>query len=136
MDDQNESAEPEAEMEAEEYQHVKEPKNSDKTTLDNATEEQSKQIQHQDDEESKETDEAEENPDSNALADDNSEEVAEDLKELQQLEAEKIEKKKDVPSKTEKANDRTDVQEEMEIEGEIIPTMNVPRSEDTTAYFK
>lgn len=48
--DQNESENNnDKDEEADEYQHVKDAKKSDKSTLDNATQEQSKKIQHEDD---------------------------------------------------------------------------------------
>lgn len=47
--DQNETENKSDEEETDEYQHVKDAKKSDKSTLDNATQEQSKKIQHEDD---------------------------------------------------------------------------------------
>ncbi|XP_068146092.1 LOW QUALITY PROTEIN: midasin [Drosophila tropicalis] len=120
--------------EAEEYQHVKDPKNSDKTTLDNATEEQSKKIQHQEDEQNDEDSPETENADE-LMAED--EEVAanpEDEPQLEQLSSEKTEQKSDKPSKSEKSKEHVDTPDGMEIEGEIVPTMTVPRNAETTAH--
>ncbi|EDW47459.1 GM20404 [Drosophila sechellia] len=132
-DADQEKPEPMDQTEAEEYQHVKEPKNSDKTTLDNATEEQSKKIQHQEDEPPNEEEIETENVDELM----ESEEPAvdpEDDAQLEQLGAEKTEQKSDKPSKTEKSKEQLETPEGMEIEGEVVPTMTVPRSSETTAH--
>ncbi|KAH8401432.1 hypothetical protein KR009_005450 [Drosophila setifemur] len=121
------------EAEAEEYQHVKEPKNSDKTTLDNATEEQSKKIQHQEDEPPKEDETEAENGDELMETEEPAAEPEEDAQ-LEQLGAEKTEQKSDKPSKTEQSKERLETPEGMEIEGEVVPTMTVPRSSETTAH--
>ncbi|TDG46488.1 hypothetical protein AWZ03_007049 [Drosophila navojoa] len=120
-------------VEAEEYQHVKEPKNSDKTTLDNATEEQSKQIKHQEDEEPK--DEADAENADELIADEDVPAVQEqDDTQLEQLSSEKTDQKSDKPSKTEQAKERVEEPQQMEIEGEVVATMTVPRSTETTAH--
>ncbi|BFG04951.1 midasin [Drosophila madeirensis] len=119
--------------EAEEYQHVKEPKNSDKTTLDNATEEQSKKIQHQEDEEAPTEETEAENADELMDTEEPAVEQEEDAQ-LEQLGAEKTEQKSDKPSKTEQSKERLETPEGMEIEGEVVPTMTVPRSAETTAH--
>ncbi|KAL7735504.1 hypothetical protein ACLKA6_010538 [Drosophila palustris] len=131
--EQQEEAEHDAE--AEEYQHVKEPKNSDKTTLDNATEEQSKQVKHQENEEQKE----EENADAENTDElmDNEEQTVnpEEDAQLEQLSSEKTDQKSDKPSKTEQTKERLETPlEQMEVEGEVVPTMTVPRSAETTAH--
>ncbi|XP_034479634.1 midasin [Drosophila innubila] len=125
----------EQDAEAEEYQHVKEPKNSDKTTLDNATEEQSKQIKHQEDEEQKDEENADaENADE--LMDTEEPTVnPEDDAQLEQLSSEKTDQKSEKPSKTEQSKERLETPlEQMEVEGEVVPTMTVPRSAETTAH--
>lgn len=122
-------------VDAEEYQHVKEPKNSDKTTLDNATEEQSKQIKHQEDEEPK--DEADGDNADELMADEEVPAAQEqDDTELEQLSSEKTDQKSDKPSKTEQAKERVEEPQQMEIEGEVVATMTVPRSTETTAHSK
>ncbi|KAH8345472.1 hypothetical protein KR084_002113 [Drosophila pseudotakahashii] len=133
--DDAEQEKPEAteEAEAEEYQHVKEPKNSDKTTLDNATEEQSKKIQHQEDEPPKEEETEAENVDELMETEEPAADPEDDAQ-LEQLGAEKTEQKSDKPSKTEKSKERLETPEAMEIEGEVVPTMTVPRSSETTAH--
>lgn len=122
-------------IEADEYQHVKDPKNSDKTTLDNATEEQSKKIQHLEDEDSKEDEDGETNENMDLDETPEPEEKKSD-ENLEEMSAEKTDKNSDKPSKSEKTNERAEAQEEMEIEGEVVQTITVPRSNDTTAHCK
>ncbi|XP_061400556.1 midasin [Musca vetustissima] len=127
------------EMEADEYQHVKDPKANDMTTLDNATEEQSKKMQHLEDEEKKDNEEENDDGETNENMDLDEEPPvgAEDENEenLEEMSAEKMEKNKDKPSKSsEKTKERAETQEEMEIEGEVVQTITVPRSNDTTAH--
>ncbi|EDW58745.1 midasin [Drosophila virilis] len=124
---------PDEHVEAEEYQHVKEPKNSDKTTLDNATEEQSKQIKHQEDEEPK-VDEDAENADELMADEETTTAPEEEDAQLEQLSSERTDQNSDKPSKTEQAKERLETAEQMEIEGEVVPTMTVPRSAETTAH--
>ncbi|XP_039481585.1 midasin [Drosophila santomea] len=132
-DAEQEKQEPMDQAEAEEYQHVKEPKNSDKTTLDNATEEQSKKIQHQEDEPSNEEEIEAENVDELMETEEPAADPEDDAQ-LEQLGAEKTEQKSDKPSKTDKSKERLETPEGMEIEGEVVPTMTVPRSSETTAH--
>ncbi|XP_050325190.1 midasin [Bactrocera neohumeralis] len=122
------------EADAEEFQHVKDPKNSDKTTLDNATEEQSKKIKHQEDEEKEEA--ANEETENNEILDEEEETDKQDDNEqnLEEMSAEKFDQKSDKPSKTERNKEHTEEKLEMEVEGEDVPTMTVPRSDDTTAH--
>ncbi|KAH8321594.1 hypothetical protein KR074_009789 [Drosophila pseudoananassae] len=133
--EESEPQQPESseQAEAEEYQHVKEPKNSDKTTLDNATEEQSKKVQHQEDEPANEDENEAENTDELMETEEPANNPEEDAP-LEQLGAEKTEQKSDKPSKTEQSKERLETPEGMEIEGEVVPTMTVPRSAETTAH--
>ncbi|KAH8280488.1 hypothetical protein KR018_008600 [Drosophila ironensis] len=133
--EESEQQQPEStdQAEAEEYQHVKEPKNSDKSTLDNATEEQSKKVQHQDDEPTKEDEAESENPEELMETDEPVADTEQDAQ-LEQLAAEKTEQKSDKPSKTDQSKERLETPEAMEIEGDVVPTMTVPRSAETTAH--
>ncbi|KAH8389019.1 hypothetical protein KR200_005635 [Drosophila serrata] len=131
--EQSQPPEPTDQAEAEEYQHVKEPKNSDKTTLDNATEEQSKKIHHQEDEPTNEEEGEAENNEELMETEEPAAEPEEDAQ-LEQLGAEKTEQKSDKPSKTDQSKERLETPEGMEIEGEVVPTMTVPRSAETTAH--
>ncbi|XP_011196368.2 midasin [Zeugodacus cucurbitae] len=122
------------EADAEEFQHVKEPKNSDKTTLDNATEEQSKKVKHQEDEEKE--DAANEDAENNEALDEEEEtdKPNDDEQNLEEMSAEKFDQKSDKPSKSERSKERIEENMEMEVEGEVVPTMTVTRSDDTTAH--
>lgn len=114
---------------------MKEPKNSDKTTLDNATEEQSKKVQHQEDEPANEDENEAENTEELMETEEPANNPEDDVQ-LEQLGAEKTEQKSDKPSKTEQAKERLETPEGMEVEGEVVPTMTVPRSAETTAHSK
>lgn len=114
---------------------MKEPKNSDKTTLDNATEEQSKKVQHQEDEPANEDENEAENTEELMETEEPAKDPEDDAQ-LEQLGAEKTEQKSDKPSKTEQSKERLETPEGMEIEGEVVPTMTVPRSAETTAHSK
>lgn len=136
-------------MEADEYQHIKEPKQTDKLTLDGATEEQAaKQICHQDDAEINKEDEenpkddntANEDDDVQMLIDDkNADETEEQQEEVEEMPAKNFDqnskkeankssgKNREAPLETAKAVD---------VEGEIVATMTVPRNNDTTAHCK
>ncbi|XP_053965849.1 midasin [Anastrepha ludens] len=123
------------EADAEEFQHVKDPKNSDKTTLDNATEEQSKQIRHQEDEEQQNAENEDEESNENLLEEEEEEnEINNEEQDLEEMSAEKFDQKSDKPSKTERSKERSEAHEEMEVEGEVVPTMTVTRSDDTSAH--
>ncbi|XP_053661924.1 midasin [Anopheles marshallii] len=126
----------EEELKDDEFQHVKDAKNSDKTTMDNATEEQSKQIQHQEkqEEDDKEGKDQEEESADQLMEDD--EPPQEELEKRELLESEKNENKKDKPAK----KDQNAIKEKMEseanaeVEGEIVPTATVARGDDTVAH--
>ncbi|XP_055690608.1 midasin [Lutzomyia longipalpis] len=122
----------EDEQEAEEYQHVKDAKKSDRTTLDNATEEQAKRIQHED--EADEEGEKEAEDADNQLNDDDEQET--DEQDVEMLDAEQIEGESSKPSKKDekKQMERCEQVERGEIEGEEIPTMTAKRSDDTAAH--
>ncbi|XP_049297646.1 midasin [Anopheles funestus] len=126
----------EEELKDDEFQHVKDAKNSDKTTMDNATEEQSKQIQHQEKqpEEDKEGKEQEEESADQLMEED--EPLQEDLEETELLESEKNENKKDKPAKKDQnaIKDKMEIEAKAEVEGEIVPTATVARGDDTVAH--
>ncbi|XP_039434642.1 midasin [Culex pipiens pallens] len=119
---------------SEEYQHVKDAKQSDKTTLDNATEEQSKKVQHQENKEDDgQKEQEEECVDELMDVDEKVEELEETQKEL--LESEKNERKKDKPAKKDESQrEKVETLENVEVEGEIVDTARVPRGEETTAH--
>ena len=116
--------------ETDEYQHVKDAKKNDKTTMDNATEEQSKKIQHEKNAENE--DEEMENADE-LMETEQDEEMKEDL--VEELESGKIDKKTDKPAKNDETNkDRIENAEEVLIDGENVLTYNVPRGDETSAH--
>lgn len=123
-------------MEAEEYQHVKEPQKSDKLTLDNATEEQSKKIHPDEEMENNDNDEPEADDNLNELNKETEEEELQNKDDIEEMSAEKLGKKSDKPCKNEESKDDTNIEEHMEVEGEIVETMTVQRSNDTTAHCK
>uniref|UniRef100_A0A182LZE9 DNA methyltransferase 1-associated protein 1 n=1 Tax=Anopheles culicifacies TaxID=139723 RepID=A0A182LZE9_9DIPT len=132
MEDENEE-----ELKDDEFQHVKDAKNSDKTTMDNATEEQSKQIQHQEkqQEEDKEGKEDQEDESADQLMEEE-EPIQEELEERELLESEKNENKKDKPAKKDQNTMKEKMESEanVEVEGELVPTATVARGDDTVAH--
>ncbi|GAB0090345.1 Midasin [Sergentomyia squamirostris] len=122
------------EHEAEEYQHVKDAKKYDKTTLDNATEEQSKAIQHEDDNKKDENEEDHEDVD-NQIQPDNSEDESSDV---EMLDAEKVDGESTRASKKDekKQQEKCEQVERGEIEGEDVPTMSAHRPDDTAAHYQ
>lgn len=124
--------------EAEEYQHVKEARKNDKTTLDNATEEQSKRNKHEDEADDKDEDknaEDEEAADDQLLQDD--EEQPADDADVDEMRADETDVKSDKPS-TKKDRQQKDAQTEdtetVEVEGEYVDTLTVQRSTDSSAH--
>jgi midasin len=114
-----------------EHQHVKDAKSTDKTTLDNATEEQSKKIQH--DDKTRNDDDSLEN------GDELIEEKPEDIQMLdekkEELESNKLDKKTDKSSKSDdKTRERLENAEDVEIDGDTVTTFNVPRGDETSAH--
>ncbi|XP_040154882.1 midasin [Anopheles arabiensis] len=121
-----------------EFQHVKDAKSDDKTTMDNATEEQSKQVQHQEkekEEEEEKKDEEEECADQ-LMEEEDDEPQEEDLEERELLESEKNENKKDKPAKQDQQalKEKMETETKVEVEGEIVPTATVARGDDTVAH--
>ncbi|XP_050098366.1 midasin [Anopheles aquasalis] len=135
-DSERQEDEAEEDTTQDEFQHVKDAKDTDKTTMDNATEEQSKQVQHQE----KEKNEDDPNPDEEAECADQlmeQDEPDQPLEEQQDiLESEKNENHKDKPSKKDEraAKEKMETVENVEIEGETVPTATVARSDDTVAH--
>ncbi|XP_065367345.1 midasin [Calliphora vicina] len=134
MQTEEEQESPNNDMEAEEYQHVKEPKTSDKLTLDNATEEQSKKIQPQSEEEKTNNNEDEEADENQSQLNEEPEEELDNNADPQEMISEKMEKKSDKPSKSEQRSENAATQEQLEVEGEVVETMTMSRSDDTTAH--
>ncbi|KFB51623.1 hypothetical protein ZHAS_00019697 [Anopheles sinensis] len=123
----------------EEFQHVKDAKDTDKTTMDNATEEQSKQVQHQEkrkDDASEDKDAPEDEESADKLLEEEEDTPQEDVEERELLESEKNESKKDKPAKQDETaiKERMETVENAEVEGEIIPTATVARGDETVAH--
>lgn len=125
---------PEAKEESEEHQHVKEAKPSDKTTLDNATEEQSKRAQHddaadKDEDEQMDTDTVDEDQ---LAADDG---ANEDADPAEQLKSDETDVNSDKPAaKRERQNDQTEEAQPVEVEGDYVDTQTVPRAAESSAH--
>lgn len=123
-----------------EYQHVKEAKRSDETTLDNATEEQSKQVRHEKDrmeEEEKTPEDEEGNPNLMDVEEEKVDEVNDD-EQLKSEKAEPTQKNKNNKKPSNESKLEEDANEEEEdkvlIDGEDVLTMDVRRGADTTAH--
>lgn len=114
------------------YQHIKDPKQTDKTTMDAASEEQSKQIQHKDDIEKNET-ENDENPDE-LMETEEINEPEQNQDKIDSIKTEETSKESSKKNKNEKTKEKCDVKEEIVIEGEKIATHTVPRSSETTSH--
>lgn len=125
-----------------EYQHVKEAKQSDKVTIDNATDEQvaeQKPIKHGDEEETDEKP-TEDAADDSPMDVDNTEQEDHDTEKMKSEKAESRPSNKK-PSDRNKFNDEQhDVDEERDedalVDGEDVLTMNVARGADTTAHCR
>ena len=123
--------EPMPDDEAEEFQHVKDAKQTDKTTLDNATEEQSKKIQHD-----------KEKPEDSTMEDESHDQLPEDeqdqpmdQEEVNQMESKTLDKKSEKPAKSdEQTKERLENPEEVVVEGENVLTYSVARGSETTAH--
>jgi midasin len=132
QENENSDQEMNDEQENEKYQHVKDAKKTDKTTLDNATEEQSKKIQH-DEKQQKDDENATELNDELMEVDQEDPEMLE--KNPEELQSNKLEKKSEKPSKgDDKSKERLDQREEVEVDGENVSTFNVPRGDETSAH--
>lgn len=129
-EEQNED-EPMPDDNAEEFQHVKDAKQTDKTTLDNATEEQSKKIQHD-----------ENKPEDSTMEDESSDQLPEeeanqqtDPEDINQIDSKTLDKKSEKPAKSEElTKERLENPEEVIIEGENVLTHTVARGTETTAH--
>ncbi|XP_055380261.1 midasin [Condylostylus longicornis] len=120
---------------SDEFQHIKEPDRTTITAIDNATEEQSKKIQHLSD-----TEENEEEIDDLT----NKDNIEENLDEDDSLEQEILEINSEKTTQETQKSKSKDIKEQsqheiceekMEIEGENIDTIYVTRGSDTTSHF-
>ncbi|XP_055630736.1 midasin [Toxorhynchites rutilus septentrionalis] len=119
---------------AEEFQHVKDAKESDKTTLDTATEEQSKKVQHQENEKDEQQPNQEDEAAEELMETDEQPEQLDEV-DKQLLDSEKNEKNKDKPAKkNEERREQVESLENVEVEGETVETSHVSRGSETTAH--
>lgn len=119
--------------EADEYQHIKDAEQNHKLTLDNATETQSKQTVHQNEKVVEEDDNDEvNNQENDHLIDEYDEPEMSDMK-PNELDPERNSDEKSKKSNKEKSGEGL-LKEVIEVDGENIQTMNVPRKAETTAH--
>ncbi|CAD7078669.1 unnamed protein product [Hermetia illucens] len=117
-----------------EYQHVNEANETDVSTLDNATEDQSKQIEHKEDEK-KSGEEENYNKDQSKVA--NNEDKDRAKNDLSDRRAEKHKQNlKKSCEKLEKIKQLCETIEKVEMEGEPAATYLILREDSTTAYCK
>lgn len=132
QENEDKDQEVDEQQDTEEYQHVKDAKSTDKTTLDNATEEQSKKIQHEEDSKNKDDEAMETNDELQEKEQEDPDML--DAK-VEEMESNKLEKRSDKPSnKDDKTKDRLENAEEVTIEGENVLTYNVSRGVETSAH--
>lgn len=117
-----------------EYQHIKDAKETENTTttMDNATEEQSKKAINDQDKEENDVADLETNDE--LMEQDVTEEPLENVPELERETFNESNKTNKKGTNNERQNEICEPQEECSVEGDIIPTYNVPRPGDTTAH--
>ncbi|XP_058456556.1 midasin [Malaya genurostris] len=126
---------PEQEDASEEYQHVKDAKQNDKITLDNATEEQSKKIQHQETEKESDDDANKEDEGAEELMETDEQLEVLDDQNQELVESEKNDGKKDKPAKKrEEQQDTANPMETVDVDGDVVETAHVTRGGETTAH--
>lgn len=117
-----------------EYQHIKDAKETEKsiTTMDNATEEQSKKVTHDEEKEEKPAPELETNDE--LMEQDINDEPLENVSELENEKLNESNKTNKKGSNNDRQNDVCEPKEECSVEGEVISTHTVSRPDDTTAH--
>ncbi|XP_037035796.1 midasin isoform X2 [Bradysia coprophila] len=116
--------------EVDEYQHIKDAKKTDKTTYDNATEEQSKQVHHEENAEDESTGQDEGKEDLMEV-DEEEEKMEVNADEIQ---SESTDRKSNKPSKERNNEEQCETKEVNEVEGEAVQTHSALRSDDTSAH--
>lgn len=116
---------------ADEYQHIKDAKKNDKTTLDNATEDQSKNLKHEDDvKNDEEMSEVNDN-----LMETDEPETVDNEENNENLKSKKFDENSEKPSKKdERTKSNLERMDEVEVDGENVKTFSVSRGNDTTAH--
>lgn len=133
----NDDASPQADADdpSNEFQHIKDAKENENstTTMDNATEEQSKKAANDQDKDKNDTADLETNDElmDQDVADETPLENVPELDPATLNESNKTNKK---GTNNELQNEVCEPQEECSTEGDVIPTYSVPRPDDTTAH--
>lgn len=117
-----------------EFQHIKDAKENENTTttMDNATEEQSKKAANDQDKEENEIADVETNDE--LMDQDVTDEPLETVPELENETLNESNKNNKKGTNNERQNEVCEPQEECSVEGDAIPTYSVPRPDDTTAH--
>lgn len=117
-----------------EFQHIKDAKENENTTttMDNATEEQSKKAAHDQDKE--ENDAADVETNDELMEQDVTDEPMENVPELESETLNESNKTNKKGTNNERQNEVCEPQEECSVEGDVIPTYSVSRPDDTTAH--
>lgn len=118
-----------------EFQHIKDAKETENTTttMDNATEEQSKKVANDQDKEENDTADLETN-DELIEQDVTDEPPLENVPELERETLNESSKTNKKGANNERQNEMCEPQEECSVEGDVIPTYSVLRPDDTTAH--
>lgn len=117
-----------------EYQHIKDAKETEKTTttMDNATEEQSKKVKH-DEEKEEETPDLETN-DELMEQDEPADEPLENIPDLENEKLNESSKNTKKGSNNDRQNEVCEPKEECSVDGEVVATHTVARPGDTSAH--
>ncbi|XP_031637557.1 midasin [Contarinia nasturtii] len=117
-----------------EYQHIKDATESEKstTTMDNATEEQSKKVAHDDEKEETITPECETNDE--LMEQDTKNEPLENVPELENEKLNENSKNNKKGANNDRQNDICEPKEECTVEGDAVSTHTVSRPDNTTAH--
>lgn len=117
-----------------EYQHIKEAKETENstTTLDNATEEQSKKVKNDEENDEKDTLELESND--QLMETDTQDEPMENVPDLDNEKLNENSKNNKKGANNERQNEMCETQEECSVEGDVVSTYTVSRPGDTTAH--
>lgn len=130
----DDTAQNEVEDQNNEYQHIKDAKETEKTTttMDNATEEQSKKVKNDQEKEESATSELENNDE--LMEQETTDEPLENVPELEREELKESNKSNKKGANNERQNEVCEPKEECSVDGEVVSTHTVPRSGDTTAH--
>lgn len=135
QNDEEQTSENDANDPNNEFQHIKDAKETENTTttMDNATEEQSKKVMNDQNKEESDAADLETNDElmDQDVTDEPQRETIPELEGETLSESNKTNKK---GSNNERQNEVCEPQEECSVEGDVIPTYNASRPDDTTAH--